>query len=465
MSVLGSDVLKNKKEQFKNILRTLLKITLILSQTAVFAHVWLNEYNNYIVVPFVQKGNWFFYAVYVILLAIFLRCFDGLKYGMYRKTNLITAQILASFATAFIIYLQIVLLAARFVTVVPLIYMFLGDVAIIFFVTVIGTFLLKKLFPAKKTVVIYDNYSPDVFIEKLSHRKDKFLVTDIINVSEGIESIEKLINASETVLIYDVHSEMRNKILKLCFENNVRTYTTTKVSDILVRGAESLHMFDTPLLLYRNIGLTFEQRFLKRTLDIIISLIMLIITSPILLLCAIAIKLYDGGPVFFRQDRGTINGKIFRIHKFRSMIIDAEKDGAPHPAENKDPRITPIGKFLRASRLDELPQLIDILVGNMSLVGPRPERVEHIRQYTEEIPEFQYRLKVRGGLTGYAQLYGKYNTTPYDKLQLDLMYIQNYSFFLDIKLILMTVKIMFMKESTEGFTEENSKKIRDKNSD
>ena len=465
MSVLGSDVLKNKKEQFKNILRTLLKIALILSQTAVFAHVWLNEYNNYIVVPFVQKGNWFFYAVYVILLAIFLRCFDGLKYGMYRKTNLITAQILASFATAFIIYLQIVLLAARFVTVVPLVYMFLGDVAIIFIVTVIGTFLLKKLFPAKKTVVIYDNYSPDVFIEKLSQRKDKFLVTDIINVSEGIEAIEKLINVSETVLIYDVHSEMRNKILKLCFENNVRTYTTTKVSDILVRGAESLHMFDTPLLLYRNIGLTFEQRFLKRTLDIVVSLIMLIITSPILLLCAIAIKLYDGGPVFFRQDRGTMNGKIFRIHKFRSMIIDAEKDGAPRPAENKDPRITPIGKFLRASRLDELPQLIDILMGNMSLVGPRPERVEHIRQYTEEIPEFQYRLKVRGGLTGYAQLYGKYNTTPYDKLQLDLMYIQNYSFFLDIKLILMTVKIMFMKESTEGFTEENSKKIRDKNSD
>lgn len=457
--------MKNKIEQFKNILRTILKITLILSQTAIFAHVWLNEYNNYIVVPFVQKGNWFFYAVYVILLAIFLRCFDGLKYGMYRKTNLITAQILASFATAFIIYLQIVLLAARFVTVIPLIFMFLGDVAIIVLITIIGTLLLKKLFPAKKTVVIYDNYSPELFIEKLSHRKDKFLVTDIINVSEGIEKIEKIIVDSETVIIYDVHSEMRNKILKLCFENNVRTYTTTKVSDILIRGAESLHMFDTPLLLYRNIGLTFEQRFLKRSLDILVSSLMLILTSPILLLCAIAIKLYDGGPVFFRQDRGTINGKIFRIHKFRSMIVDAEKDGAPRPAEDNDPRITPIGKFLRVSRLDELPQLFDILVGNMSLVGPRPERVEHIRQYTEEIPEFQYRLKVRGGLTGYAQLYGKYNTTPYDKLQLDLMYIQNYSLFLDIKLVLMTVKIMFMRESTEGFTEENSKKIRDKNKD
>lgn len=453
--------MNNKNEQFKNILRSILKIVLVLSQTAIFANVWLTEYNNYIVVPFVQKGNWFFYAVYIILLAIFLRCFDGLKYGMYRKTNLITAQILASFATAFIIYLQIVLLAARFVTVIPLIFMFLGDVAIIVLVTLIGTLLLKKLFPAKKTLVIYDNYSPEVFLQKLALRKDKFVIQDIVNVSVGIEELEKLINNAESVIIYDVHSETRNKILKICFENNIRTYTTTKVSDILIRGAESLHMFDTPLLLYRNIGLTVEQRFLKRTLDIVVSALLLILTSPILLICAIAIKLYDGGPVFFRQDRGTINGKIFRIHKFRSMIVNSEEDGTPHPAENRDPRITPVGSFLRASRLDELPQLIDILVGNMSLVGPRPERVEHIRQYTEEIPEFQYRLKVRGGLTGYAQLYGKYNTTPYDKLQLDLMYIQNYSFLLDIKLILMTVKIMFMKESTEGFTEENSKKIQD----
>ena len=455
--------MKKGYEQFKNILRTFMRLVLILSQTAVFAYAWITEYNNYIVVPFVQKGNWFFYAVYIILLSMFLRSFDGLKYGMYRKANLITAQLLASLATAFIIYLQIVLLAARFVTIVPLIYMFLGDAAIIFLITIIGDFLLKKIFPAKKTLVIYDKYSPETFLNKLNTRKDKFRIKNIVNVSVGIAELEKQILESETVIIYDVHSEMRNKILKICFENDVRTYTTTKVSDILVRGAESLHMFDTPLLLYRNVGLTFEQRFLKRAMDIFVSLVMLIILSPIFIICAILIKLDDGGPVFFRQDRGTIDGKIFRIHKFRSMIVNSEEDGAPRPAEDDDPRITRVGKLLRASRLDELPQLIDILMGNMSLVGPRPERVEHIRQYTEEIPEFQYRLKVRGGLTGYAQLYGKYNTTPYDKLQLDLMYIQNYSLLLDIRLILMTVKIMFMKESTEGFTEENSKKINEKN--
>ncbi len=453
--------MKRNNEQFKRILRTLFAIVLVIMQTMIFAYAWFTEYNNYIVVPFVQKGNWFFYLVYAIIFIMFLNSFDGLKYGTYRRTNLIIAQILATVATAFIIYLQIVLMAARFVTVVPLLMMVVANIAVIIALIFAGDFVMKKLFPARKTLIVYDNYSPDAFIEKAKHRKDKFNIGEVVHISAGLMRLGELVKQHECVIIYDVHSEQRNKILKICFENDVRAYTTTKVSDILVRGAEILHLFDTPLLLYRNIGLTFEQRFLKRTMDIVVSLIMLIITSPFLLFSALAIKLYDGGPVFFRQDRSTINGQIFRIHKFRSMVVDAEKYGA-RPAEENDPRITPVGKFLRATRLDELPQLIDILIGNMSLVGPRPERIEHTKLYSEEIPEFVYRLKMRGGLTGYAQLYGKYNTTPYDKLQLDLMYIQNYSFFLDIKLILMTVKIMFMKESTEGFTEEKSKNINKK---
>ncbi len=455
--------MRKNNEQFKKFLRMILALILILAETLIFAHAWITEYNNYIVVPFVQKGNWFFYLVHFILAGIFLNSFDGLKYGTYRRTNLITAQILAALATEFIIYLQIVLLAAKFVTVLPIIAVFLADVVIIVAITFGGNFLLQKLFPARKTIIIYDSYPPEPFIEKTQQRKDKFAIKEVVHISLGVEKLEQLIKEYDAVIIYDVHSEQRNKILKICFENDIRTYTTTKVSDILIRGAECLHLFDTPLLLYRNIGLNFQQRFLKRTFDIIVSFILLVLTSPFLLLSALAIKLYDGGPVFFRQERSTLNGKVFKIHKFRSMIVDAEKDGNPHPAEEDDPRITPVGKVLRATRLDELPQLIDILVGNMSLVGPRPERIEHTQQYSEEIPEFQFRLKMRGGLTGYAQLYGKYNTTPYDKLQLDLMYIQNYSFLLDIKLILMTVKIMFMKESTEGFTKEKSQQITDNN--
>ena len=456
--------MKIKNEQYKRFVRLLLALTLILAQTLIFAFVWVTEYNEDIMIPFVQKGNWFFYFVYAIILTIFLNSFDGLRYGLFRRTNLIIAQILATFSTLFIVYLQIVLLSAGFANVWPLIFAFLADIVVIIAVTFFASWILSVIFPAKKTLLIYDNYAPDAFLEKVAMRKDKFVVGNVLHVSVVMEQLEKTIADYECVIVYDVHSELRNKILKACFENDVRAYTTTKISDILVRGAERLHIFDTPLLLYRNIGLTVEQRFLKRAMDIVISLILLVLTSPIFLISAIAIKLYDGGPVFFRQERGTIGGKVFRIHKFRSMVVDADKYGV-NPTEDNDPRITPVGKILRLTRMDELPQLIDILIGDMSLVGPRPERVEHIRLYSEDVPEFAYRLKLRGGLTGYAQIFGKYNTTPYDKLQLDLIYMQNYSLLLDIKLILMTVKIMFIKESTEGFSKEDSKKIHEKSSD
>lgn len=440
----------------------MLKVLLVLSQTAVFAVLWETFYNEIIPMPYFRKGNWFFYLVYVIVLSLFLHAFDGLKYGVYRNGNLITAQILATLATLFIVYLQIVLLSYEFVSVLPLLLALVVDIALSLIVAVGGNWLLYRVFPARKTLIIFDEYSPDTFIEKLKTRKDKFEIGDIVNISVGIEKLEDVIKKSQAVILYDIHSAKRNKILKICFENDIKTYATTKVSDILVRGASTLHMFDTPLLLYRNIGLTAEQRFIKRFMDIVVSLIGLIIALPFMIVTALAIKLYDGGPIFYKQERLTFNGKKFFVYKFRSMIVNAESKSGAVLASKNDSRITPVGKIVRACRLDELPQFINVLKGDMSLVGPRPERPEIADDYYKTLPEFGYRLKIKAGLTGYAQLYGKYNTTPYDKLQLDLMYIQNYSFLLDIKLILMTVKIMFMKESTEGFTKENSKKINEK---
>ena len=249
---------------------------------------------------------------------------------------------------------------------------------------------------------------------------------------------------------------MRNELLKFCYGRSIRVYSTPKISDIIIRSAESMHYFDTPLLLSRNDGLSIEQAFIKRTMDIFVSIVMLVITSPIFLVTALAIKLYDGGPVFFYQERCTKDGKVFSICKFRSMIVDAEKNGTSVPATERDPRITPVGNIIRKLRIDELPQLLNILKGEMSLVGPRPERIEHVHLYSESIPEFSYRMKVKGGLTGYAQVYGKYNTTAYDKLKMDLMYIQNYSVLLDIEILFKTVKILFEKESTEGFSDEMS---------
>ena len=208
-------------------------------------------------------------------------------------------------------------------------------------------------------------------------------------------------------------------------------------------------MFDTPLLLFRNSGLTIEQQLVKRIFDIVCSLIILIVFSPVLLLVAACVKLYDGGPVFYRQARLTKDGKVFMIYKFRSMRVDSEKHGA-RLAMKGDSRITPVGNIIRNLHIDELPQILNILQGDMSIVGPRPERPEIAEEYYKELPEFSYRLKVKAGLTGYAQVYGKYNTTPIDKLKLDMTYIENYSFFLDLQLLATTVKILFQKDSTEG---------------
>ena len=188
-------------------------------------------------------------------------------------------------------------------------------------------------------------------------------------------------------------------------------------------------------------------------MDIVISLAGIILSSPIILITAIAIKIYDGGSVFFRQSRCTIDNKVYQIIKFRSMITDAEKDGVARLATENDDRITPIGHFIRKTRIDEIPQFFNVLKGDMSIVGPRPERPEIITEYCEQFPEFMYRTKVKAGLTGYAQVFGKYNTTSYDKLKWDLMYIEKFSIWLDLKLIIMTIKIVFMKESTEGLEE------------
>lgn len=192
----------------------------------------------------------------------------------------------------------------------------------------------------------------------------------------------------------------------------------------------------------------------KRAFDIIFSIFVIVITSPIMLAAALAIKLQDGGPVFYRQTRLTKDGREFKIIKFRSMRVDAEKDGVARlSAGENDKRITPVGRIIRACRLDELPQFFNILAGDMSVVGPRPERPEIAAQYEKEMPEFRLRLQTKAGLTGYAQVYGKYNTLPYDKLQLDLMYIASPSVIEDLKIIFATLKILFESESVEGVAE------------
>lgn len=304
-------------------------------------------------------------------------------------------------------------------------------------------------------VMIYDNESAKSLTEKIKGHKEKYRICSVININNGLDTVLKEIDRYEAVIICDLDSSVRNKIVKYCYKKSIRIYMTPKISDIIIQSSDKLHIFDTPLLICKNQGFTLVQRIYKRITDVVLSSVSIVLLLPLMILIAAIIKMYDGGPVIYKQTRLTINNKTFQIFKFRSMIVDAEDAGEARLARLKDNRITPIGKTIRMLRIDELPQLFNILKGDMSIVGPRPERPEIADKYMEIMPEFEFRTKVKAGLTGYAQIMGKYNTTAYDKLKLDLMYIGNYSIFMDIKLILMTIKILFMPESTEGIDDDS----------
>lgn len=438
-----------KKERYKRLLSTCLASVIIIIQTAIYAYVWFTYYDGMLPKNFFFKGYIVLIALYAILLLFFCNVYNAYKVGYLPVMDVLYSQFLSVVCVNIVTWLQLCLLGYKIMPYVPIVLMTLADGVAIFVWTMFSHWFYKKLYPPRQLLLIYGNRNPKHLISKLNSRRDKYAIHSSVHVDEGEERIKELIDKHKAVLVCDIDSEIRNTVVKYCFGKSIRCYIMPKLSDIIIMGSDRIHLFDTPLQLSRNFGLSPEERIAKRILDVIVSLLILIVASPFMLIFSVCIKLYDGGPVFYKQERLTINGDTFMIYKFRSMRVDSEKDGARLAMKNDD-RITPIGRILRKTHLDELPQILNILKGDMSLVGPRPERKEIADQYAKEIPEFPFRLKVKAGLTGYAQVYGKYNTTPYDKLKLDLYYIQNYSFFSDLKLILLTVKIIFQKENTEG---------------
>ena len=429
-------------EQYKRLIKLGFALILIALLTGLYGAIWINWYNKIIWAPFFRRGNWMMIFIYGLLLIFFMH----LKRG-----NLIYSQILAVVFTNIITYFQISVQDKKFTTPLPLAVNLVGAVIIILVWTMTFLWLYRGMFPPRKLLLISGDHSDYHLIEKMNAREDKYIISQIISYREGPERVKAEIAKYDSVIVGDIPAHERNYIIKYCFGQNIRTYSVPKISDILLRSSVELNLFDSPLLLSRNNqGLQIEQAVMKRIIDVIGSLVGIVITIPIFLIVAICIKMTDGGSVIYKQTRLTKNGKEFEIYKFRTMVQNAEADGKARLASEGDPRILPIGRVLRATRLDELPQIYNILKGDMSIVGPRPERPE----LEKEISEFSFRLQVKAGLTGYAQVYGKYNTTPYDKLKLDLTYIRNYSVLEDLKLIIMTPKIMLMKESTEGVKEE-----------
>ena len=442
----------------KYLYRYVCAFILIMTATTLFFGSWYSFIiQNNQTGHLTSGGNLFMaMAAYAILTFVIGRGLRAFVIGVDRKANLIASQILTIFCvnvteiflscaitgqihfwSAFLERYLVLMVAQSFIACMLLIPMIN---------------LYRKLFPPLQMIEICGEHQNRIY-EKINFRKDKYHVTKLMHYSSTEEELKSEIQKYDAVLVNDLPAGIKNQILKICFDMDKRVYFIPKLSDVIIRSSDEINLFDTPLFLCRNQGMGLFRRFIKRFCDVLFSGIALIVLSPIMLVTAIAIKAYDGGPVFYKQERCTIGGKRFMILKFRSMIVDAEKDGRPHPAEQNDNRITPVGKIIRACRIDELPQLINIIKNDMSIVGPRPERIEHVEKYTTDIPEFSFRSKVKGGLTGYAQVYGKYNTTALDKLKMDLIYIMNYSLLLDLKIILETAKILVQKESTEGFSD------------
>lgn len=418
-----------------------------------FAIVWFYYYADRIVTPYYERGNFLVIALFVLLYVAFGHTYDAFLISYNRIFEMVYSQVLAVMIVDIVMYIVVSLLSMKFASPFYMLVVLLVQILVSgLWSYTTQTWYFATVRP-KRTVIVYDARRG---IENLIHEyrlNKKFDVVATVTTSDCIGGQMKMLEGMEVVFVCGVHSHDRNIILKYCVENDIRLFVIPRVGDVIMSGAKKMHMLHLPMLMVERYNPSMEYLFLKRMFDIVVSSIALILTLPVMLVTAAAIKLCDKGPVFYRQCRLTKNGKKFNVLKFRSMRIDAEKNGAQLSTGDKDNRVTLVGRFIRKVRIDELPQLLNILEGSMSVVGPRPERPEIAEQYLKELPEFNLRLQAKAGLTGFAQVYGKYNTTPYDKLQMDLMYIANPSLVEDFRIIFATIKILFLPESTEGVAE------------
>lgn len=443
----------------------LAKILITTWNTMLFAMVWVMVYNNRTFDSYKLCGALLSILIWCIIYISFCRLYKAFRIASCAIGETVFSQMLSFGFADLILYVECCLIDNEYVNVFP----GLGAAALQIVGTSICVLVAKRYFMThmkpKKTLLAYGKHIELAEVENFCKRLLKkyehlFEISGYICETEHLATLERALEDVEDIICYEMSMDQRYKLIEIAISRFKNIYFTPRLGDIVLQGCSNKNLLDTPLMKYEYNYMKKSGYFSKRALDMVLSVVLLVLTSPIMLLAAIAIKIEDGGPVFFKQRRCTKDAAEFDILKFRSMIVDAEKHGVT-PCKEGDPRITKVGKIIRATRIDELPQILNILKGDMSFVGPRPERIEHVQQYTKELPEFAYRMRVKGGLTGYAQIYGKYNTSAYDKLRLDLMYIENMSLIQDLKLLVLTVRTVFTPESTEGFEEEKSDEMKE----
>ena len=399
------------------------------------------------------RYNYFVALLYGIMLVFFVRTYNAYLLGYNRVRTLVFGQFLSQLLSIIILYFVVSFAWNQFINPLMFIPMLILQLIIDIVWSYFGNSLFYRLHGKHKTLLIYRNQIDKIRFGTIKGKPTErmYVITDELQYDGSFSALKDKLKGYDTIFVAGVNSRCRNGILKYCKENNVYGLFLPHIGDTIMQDAKHVQAFDSPVLGISRKELSPEFAVIKRLFDLVSSGIALVLLSPVILITALVIKLYDGGPAFYRQTRLTRDGKEFQILKFRSMRVDAEKDGVARlsTGENDD-RVTPVGKIVRRYRLDEIPQLWNIFKGDMSVVGPRPERPEIAEQYCQSMPEFKLRLQVKAGLTGYAQVYGKYNTSPYEKLEFDLLYINNMNILIDVQLCFATLMTVFKKESTEG---------------
>ena len=400
------------------------------------------------------RYNYFILAAYAAILFFFVRTYNAYLLGYTRIRTMVFAQIISQIFSVLIIFAAVsvgwqkVRSPRVFLILLPL--QLLVDIIWSYF----GNKYYFKINPTRKTILIYRNELDKKRFGTVKGKPSERLyrITEEFQYKgNSFVEIRDRLAGFDAIFVAGVKSACRDGIVKYCKEENIPGFFLPHVGDVIMQEAQHIQSFDSPVLFVQRSYLRPEYAFVKRAFDIFASFLGIVILSPLMLITAAAVKLYDRGPVIYKQTRLTKGGREFEIYKFRSMRVDAEKDGVARLSSgDQDDRITPVGRIARKCRLDELPQLFNILKGDMSIVGPRPERPEIAEEYYKKMPDFRLRLQVKAGLTGYAQVYGKYNTDPYEKLEFDLLYINHMSVLTDLQLMFATFAILFLPESTEG---------------
>lgn len=439
-----------------------MKILLLLVRAVVYAaqpvlfFLWLSLGNPQLWI--INRTSLVTGIIFIVLMLLFLRIYGGFEIGSKKSKPIIYSMGTAIVFTDIVAYVVLQVMnvndmnKARFelfgFDFIHLLAVILSQISLITLLVYLGNAFYFKVTPPKRCCLITSHES-DIgsILNKINRFKLQYNIEERIAYDDDL--LLETLKRYQLAFIFDVPSRERSRIVEYCYTHSIGMYYVPDVYDVISNSSVRHIIDDIPLLGKEETRTRLLKRISKRTLDLIITVPITVIVSPLMLICALAVRFYDNGPALYKQTRLTLHGKEFQLFKFRSMIVDAEKDGIARLAHENDSRITPVGKVLRRTRLDELPQLFNILSGDMSLVGPRPERPEIAKEYEKTLPEFNLRLKAKAGLTGYAQVFGKYNTIPRDKLLFDLFYIETQSIWMDLNILFKTITVVFRKDATE----------------